>query len=119
MSSGDVVAWCPWAPVAPFEVWLAAREQAPRFADCSDSMCDALSDAMWGVLVATAAALDGLSYNAVLWTAPAGDVPKGFRWLMRLVPRIDGIAGFELATGCAMHGVPPEVAATVLRARMP
>jgi UDPglucose--hexose-1-phosphate uridylyltransferase len=111
-----VVALCPWAPQVPFETWLVPQRAGADFADADDATVAALAAAMVRVLAACAEALADPPYNAVLHTAPLGEPSEGFRWHVRLLPRLPTIAGFELGAGAAMHGTPPEEAAEVLRA---
>jgi UDPglucose--hexose-1-phosphate uridylyltransferase len=43
-----------------------------------------------------------------------GDLPH-YHWHWEILPRLTGIAGYELATGCYMNPLPPEEAAQRLR----
>lgn len=112
---GAVVALCPWAPLAPFELWLVPDQPAAHFSSAPDALVDALATAMHDSLGRLAAELDDPPYNALLYEAPR-EQADGFRWHMRLRPRVTHLAGFELATGGAMHHAFPEEAARVLRA---
>lgn len=116
--AGAVVAVCPYAPRAPFEVWLVPRAPLPSFPDADDAAIGALADAMVQVLRAYDAVLEDPPYNAILYTAPNdGDATIGFRWHVRLLPRTGTLAGFELGSGAYLHGVLPEEAARLLRGR--
>lgn len=109
-----VVALCSWAPSVPFEVWLVPTQPSPRFAQTDDRLLEELAVAMRFVLRQLARALGDPAYNAVLYTAPRGAV-QGFRWHVRILPRLTVPAAFELGTGEAMHWVFPEEAAAALR----
>jgi UDPglucose--hexose-1-phosphate uridylyltransferase len=112
---GDVVALCPWAPASPFEVWLIPAAPSPRFSEASDALVIALARALHETTRRIARELGDPAYNAVLFEAPR-HASAGFRWHVRVRPRVTALAGFELATGGAMHHAFPEEAARVLRA---
>lgn len=111
-----LVALCPWAPRAPFEVWIVPRHRAPSFLDVDEAAVAALAAAMNTILAAQARVLEDPPYNAVLYTAPRD--ASGFRWHVRILPRLSPLAGFELGTGAIMHGVLPEESARLLRAAL-
>lgn len=115
LSGGPVVAFCPYAPMSPYEVWLVPGEPEPRFQDADEATVVALAHTMARVLTGYDAVLGPASYNAILYTAPRGH-EAGFRWHVRLRPRVSRLAGFELATGGVMHHVFPETAAQRLTA---
>jgi UDPglucose--hexose-1-phosphate uridylyltransferase len=112
--SSRIAAICAWAPKVPFEVWLVPTAPAASFLDADDGLVAALAEAMCRVLGAHARVLDDPPYNATLYTAPQGK-PEGFRWHMRLMPRLSALAGFELGCGATMHASSPEQAAELLR----
>jgi UDPglucose--hexose-1-phosphate uridylyltransferase len=51
----------------------------------------------------------------VLHTAPPGEDAPHYHWHWEILPRLTGIAGYELATGCYLNPLPPEEAAKKLR----
>jgi UDPglucose--hexose-1-phosphate uridylyltransferase len=112
---GKVLAVCPWAPRVGFEVWLVPTVHAPSYPSADDPLVRDLARAMGRVLRAFDAVLDHPPHNAVLYTAPAHGPTTGFRWHVRLLPRMTPLAGFELGGGAYLHGVPPELAASELR----
>jgi UDPglucose--hexose-1-phosphate uridylyltransferase len=115
----DFVALCPWAPRAPFEVWIVPNRSAPSFLDEDDRGVNRLARALDRVHRAHAQVLETPPYNACLYTAPQDrSLAVGFRWHLRILPRIAGLAGFELGVGAAMHGVLPEQSADWLRSAM-
>ncbi len=110
-----LVAMCPWAPRLPFEVWLVPAAPMPSFLDADDALLAVLAEGMCRVLAAQARVLADPPYNAVLYTCPQEGAHPGFRWHVRLLPRLSALAGFELGSGATMHGSPPEDAAALLR----
>lgn len=110
------VALCPWAPTSAFEIWLVPRAPRADFRAAEDALLHALARMMRASLAAQAAEIGpDFAYNAVLYTAPAREPAPGFRWHVRLLPRTELDGGFERATGLAICGLPPEVAAPLLR----
>ena len=68
-------------------------------------------------------ALDHPPYNLMLTTAPTrtprhdewNTIEQDFRWHIEIIPRLYSLGGIELATGCWINSVWPEVAAGFLR----
>lgn len=110
-----VVAFCAWAPMSPFEVWFVPSESASTFSEADERLVEELAVGMRFVLRQQARVLADPAYNAWLYDAPQGMPAPGFRWHMRLAPKLVRGAGFEAATGDAVHWVFPEEAAAALR----
>ncbi len=92
----------------PYETWLLPRRHELTFEDV-----DELSGELHWLLYRIEVVLDQPAYNLVLHTAPwTGD---DFHWHFELLPRITGIAGFELGAGMFINPVSPEDAAARLR----
>ncbi|HEY6317814.1 MAG TPA: hypothetical protein VI462_08000 [Acidimicrobiia bacterium] len=115
LARGDAVVWCSPGSSAGFEMRLAALGTGRRFADASDAD---IRDVALGLRDATrrlAAVLADPPYNVVVYDAPtAGDDP--YHWWVRIVPRLEVPAGFELGTGVLIDPVDPAHAAALLRA---
>lgn len=115
----ELLTLCPWAPSAPFEVWLVPRRARTDFRAAEDGLLAELASAMNRVLRALSVELGReFSYNALLFTAPLKEPAPGFRWHMRILPRTELEGGFERSTGVAVCGLPPEVSAGLLRAAL-
>ena len=113
-----VVAFTPWAPSTPFEVWLAPVEPAAQLWQQRALLAD-----LGALLHRVTTALDGIvgraAHNVVLYGAPLRIDAPGFCWHVRILPRLVASGGFELWSGEAVHPVPPEDAAAVLRGFVP
>ncbi len=113
-----LVAFCPWASSAAFEVWVAPTERIPWM-----SLDRARVRGLAVVLADLQARLDGAvawcSYNVVLYDAPNRAVSRAFRWHVRVLPRLVPLAGFEAWSGGAVQPVDPIRAAAVLRGFVP
>lgn len=118
-TDGPIAAFCPFAPAAPFEVWLASTRAAGGLADADDDELAGLASAMHRVGRALAVTL-GEAPTATHALGPperAGD-PRWLGWHVRVSPRWGMGGALELATGDAMHGVFPEDAAEALRSAL-
>jgi UDPglucose--hexose-1-phosphate uridylyltransferase len=68
------------------------------------------------VLAGLADALDDPDYNAIIHSAPPGDESREyFVWHVRVIPRLETSAGFELGSGVAINPTLPEKTADLLR----
>lgn len=92
----------------PFETWLLPRQHELLFDDISPVAVE-----LHWLLNAVDAALDRPAYNLILHAAPWNG--QDFHWHFELLPRVTGIAGFELGAGMHINPVLPEDAAERLR----
>jgi UDPglucose--hexose-1-phosphate uridylyltransferase len=117
-------AFCPYASRTPFELAIYPKRQCPDFHGLSDQERAQLADVIKTALSKLNAALDHPPYNFILTTAPTrtprhdewNTIEQDFRWHIEITPRLQHIGGIELATGCWINSVWPEVAADYLRA---
>lgn len=116
-------AFCPYASRSPFEVAIYPKRQCADFHGITDQERAQFADVLRSVLQRLAAALGEAAYHFSLTTAPArterrdqwNTLDLDFRWHVEIVPRVEMQTGFDLATGCALNTVFPEVAAKFLR----
>lgn len=116
-------AFCPYASRAPFELAIIPKRQCPDFHGLSDQERTQLADVLRTVLRKLNRALDHPACNLMLHTAPTrtprhdewNTIEQDFRWHIEILPRLHHTGGIELASGCAINGVWPEVAADYLR----
>ena len=116
-------AFCPFASRAPFELAIYPKRQCADFHGLSDQEIAQFADALKTTLGKIAAALDRPAYNLMIYTAPTrtqrrdqwNTIELDFRWHVEILPRLFVQSGIELATGCAINTVPPEIAAARLR----
>ncbi|MFK7821743.1 MAG: DUF4921 family protein [Planctomycetaceae bacterium] len=108
------VAFCPFASRFSHEVWIAGTT-VPFHRLSSDSLT-VLGNMLHSVLNAIQSLNPQAAYNILLHATPFSDCEEPwFRWRIEICPRVSGLAGFELATGCYINSVPPEDAARNLR----
>lgn len=114
---------CPFAARFAYETLIIPKRQAADFAQADQHDLVLLADALRQILRLYRAGLENPSYNLILVNAPLRTprkdywrtIDQDFRWHLELCPRLGGIAGFELGTGCFMNPVLPETAAEQLR----
>jgi UDPglucose--hexose-1-phosphate uridylyltransferase len=107
----EAVALAPFASRVPFQVMLVPRRPRPRFEDDGPLGAALLHDVL-GRLGRVLGALPPL--NMWVRTAPAG--AEYFCWRIDILPRLTHLAGLELGTGVNLNVMPPELAASQLRA---
>lgn len=102
-SRGAAVAIAAWAPTAPFETWVLAREGAGELPEAVEDVATLAGD----VLRAQQRLLGGARVHLT--------VAFGEPWRLVLRPHVDTTAP-TAAVGLPAHGVTPERAARLLRA---
>ncbi|GAB4243698.1 MAG: galactose-1-phosphate uridylyltransferase [Candidatus Methylacidiphilales bacterium] len=123
LENAGFLVFCPFASRFAYETVLMPKRQESDFARTDGHDLVLLADALRQILRLYRRGLEKPSYNLVLVTAPVRTprkdywrtIDQDFRWHVELCPRLGGIAGFELGTGCFMNPVLPEVAAEQLR----
>ncbi len=111
------IAFCPFASMQPHEVWLLPTKHEPSFerAATVDTL-SRLADVLHDVIARLESIIPDGSFNLLLRTAPKGiDCDRWFHWRIELLPRMNSIAGLELATGIYINPVAPEHGAAQLR----
>ena len=116
LQTPEVVALCPFASEVPWEVHLYPMRHVTCLGLCDDLALEELAVATKTVLGALTRELGSFSYNLVFDSAPRDDRDAPFfHARIRLVPRLQTPAGFEIATGIRVNTVFPEEAARHLR----
>ena len=116
-------AFCPYASRAPFELVIYPKRQCADFHGLTGQETSQLADVLKIVLGKLNRTLDHSPYNLMLYTAPTRTgrtdhwttLERDFRWHIEILPRLYHRSGVELATGCWLNSVWPEVAAAHLR----
>ncbi len=119
------VVFCPYAARTPFEIAIWPKRHGSDFHRITAEEVGQLGDALHCAMGRLDAALNSPAYHLLLTTAPsAGRVTEEwpmmheeFCWHIHVMPRLHPVGGIEIATGCHVNGVWPEVAADFLRDR--
>ncbi|MBS7288634.1 MAG: hypothetical protein KIH01_07815 [Candidatus Freyarchaeota archaeon] len=110
----DAVAFCPYASMFPFEVWVVPRRHVRNIAGLSESERISLAGLTRSVLKALHDLLGDPPYNYVFHQSTYEE----YHMYLRILPRLSIFAGFELNTGIMINTVPPEMAASRIRKTM-
>ncbi len=122
---GSFIAFCPFAPISPFEVWILPKRHSCSFTEIRNEETVDLAGILRSVLLRIGDVLNKPDYSYALHTAP-NRVPRGghwhtlgddFHWHIEMLPRITKAAGFEWGGGFYIISTPPEEAARYLRER--
>ncbi len=108
----DAVAFCPYASMFPFEVWVFPKRHVKNIADLSESERLSLARLTRRVLKAIHSLLGDPPYNYVFHQSTLNEE---YHMHLRILPRLSILAGFELNTGIIINTFPPEEAASHIR----
>jgi UDPglucose--hexose-1-phosphate uridylyltransferase len=111
-----VVAFAPFAARVPFETWIMPRRHAAAFEQSDAELLRDCAGVLRAVLRKLDRAVGDPPFNLLLHSAPFGssDNPS-YHWHFEIMPKLTGIAGFELGSGFTINPVPPEDSARMLR----
>jgi UDPglucose--hexose-1-phosphate uridylyltransferase len=111
-----VVAFAPFAARVPFETWIMPRRHAAAFEQSDAALLGDCAAVLRTVLRRLDRAVGDPPFNLLLHSAPFGasDNPS-YHWHFEIMPKLTGIAGFELGSGFTINPVPPEDGARMLR----
>jgi UDPglucose--hexose-1-phosphate uridylyltransferase len=111
------MAFCPFASLQPYEVWLLPAAHEPSFElAATPDMLDRLAAVLHPLVTRIEASVYDAAHNMLLRTAPwRADADNWSHWRIEIMPRPNAIAGLEIATGLYINPVPPERAARQLR----
>jgi UDPglucose--hexose-1-phosphate uridylyltransferase len=126
--SGDLVALVPPAPRQPFETWILPRQAEWYFHETAPVRVAALAALTRSIIGRVDRIIPGAHYNwwlhqppfpVVERDFPAAAIPAGWHWHLEIMPRINGLAGFELGAGCHVTTMTPHDSARLLRETQP
>ena len=106
----------PFAPLFPFEVRLLPKTHRARFEDTPAEDFFALGEILKDCMGRVGRCLDRPALQLMLHNAPfLSKCEKYYHWHLDIVPRIAGIGGFEIATGCYINAFSPEETVEALK----
>jgi UDPglucose--hexose-1-phosphate uridylyltransferase len=108
------VAFCPYASLQPYEVWLLPADHEARFEDRRGSAgLESLAKVLHALISRVETVVPfAAGYNLLVRTAPWVEaVADWCHWRIEIIPRVTAMAGLELATGLHVNPLPPELAA--------
>lgn len=99
--SDQMRAIVPCAPRFDFETWIIPVAHTSHFENSQPETVSAIHSAVQVVIDKLNEAVAYPAYNLILHTAPLHQPELShYHWHLEVLPRLTGIAGFELATGC-------------------
>jgi len=114
--NSDFIAVTPYAPKAPFEIWLLPKAHESSFENCQKHHYENLALIFSDVLKRMNKVLNFPPYNFILHTAPMKDgATQYYHWHFEIMPKLTKVAGFEWGSGFYINPTPPEEAAQFLR----
>jgi UDPglucose--hexose-1-phosphate uridylyltransferase len=114
--SPGFIAIAPFAARLPYETWIVPFEQQASFTTLRDDQTTHLATLLRDVVGALRHSAGDPDYNLIVHTAPVGQEGVPFlQWYIRILPRVNTAAGFELGSGMWINCVAPERAAATLR----
>ncbi len=116
LENDEFVALCPFAPRAPFEVWILPKAHHSSYVDMRGESVTLLAEIFSATLQRLDKSLGKAPYNFILHTAPVREpnIPH-YHWHFEIMPKLTLMAGFEWGSGFFINPTPPEDAATYLR----
>lgn len=112
----DFIAVTPYAPKAPFEIWILPKVHESNFENCQKHHYENLSTIFSDVLKRMDKVLNYPPYNFILHAAPVKNgATQFYHWHFELIPKLTKVAGFEWGSGFYINPTPPEEAAKFLR----
>lgn len=115
-TSAAFVAFVPFAAEVPYELWIVPREHEPEFGRLREKHRRDLATSLRALLGRLRTQLDNPDYNFFVRTALdyQTEAPH-LHWTLRIRPRTNVRAGYELGTGERINPSIPERDAAVLR----
>lgn len=122
-------AFCPYASSYPFEVCITTKDQISDITYFDEAMLEALASITDEVVKALYKKLGRFDMNISFYLPPLQKIldfedkkqiiDKSFHFLIRIMPRIYRLGGFEVANHIHINPVEPESCAKLLRLSLP
>jgi UDPglucose--hexose-1-phosphate uridylyltransferase len=111
------IAFCPYVSLQPCEVWLLPTDHEPWFERRPrTSGGDRLAGLLHQLLARVESIVPRATYNLLVRTAPwRTSAAECGHWRIEILPRVNPLAGLELATGIHINPISPTRAAEQLR----
>lgn len=112
----DFLAVTPYAPKAPFEMWILPKKHEASFENAQKHQYETLARIFSNTLKRMDRVLNSPPYNFILHTSPLKDGGSHYyHWHFEIMPTLVKVAGFEWGSGFYINPTPPEEAANFLR----
>ncbi|MEX0596209.1 MAG: DUF4921 family protein, partial [Candidatus Paceibacterota bacterium] len=109
------IALAPYASRVAYEVEIYPKYPQTHFAYSNQTELYNLAQIYKTILKSYYEKIGDIDYNMSIITAPVdGNVYKGFRWFIRLTPRINFVGGYEIGTDTDICVISPEISSEIL-----
>lgn len=109
------IALAPYASKVAYEVEIYPKYPQIHFAYSNQTEIYNLAKIYKAILKSYYEKIGDIDYNMTIITAPVdGNLYKGFRWFIRLIPRINFVGGYEIGTDTDICLISPEMVAEIL-----
>jgi UDPglucose--hexose-1-phosphate uridylyltransferase len=103
----------------PYETWILPVEHARAYESEGDRRLADLASVLAQLLPAVRQVLPICAYNLILHTAPFDTCSDDrYHWHIEIIPRISGLAGYELGGGEFINPLSPERAAREIKGNL-
>jgi UDPglucose--hexose-1-phosphate uridylyltransferase len=112
-----LIAFCPYVSLQPCEVWLMPTDHEPWFERRPlVDVAGRLAEVLHRIVARIEAIVPHSAYNLLVRTAPwLPSAAAWGHWRIEVLPRVNSLAGIELATGIHINPISPPRAAKELR----
>lgn len=107
--SSDFVAIAPYASKYPYEIWIIPLKHYSNITEFDDIMIERLSEIFLKTINALNKIFKDVNFNICF------EGGNNLHWYLQIIPRLTGLAGFELGTECSIDIYAPEEAAQKLK----
>ncbi len=116
LETEEFMAFEQFASSTPFETWIMPKKHAATYGNISVDDAKKLANMLSRIMKRLHDGLNDPDYNYMIHTAPFKNADENwYHWFIRIAPRLNMIAGFELGSRVFINTTPPEVAADFLR----
>lgn len=117
LENENFVAFSPYAPRFPFEVWILPKRHISHFESCKENEYLSLAQILQVLITRIDKVLQNPPYNYFIHNSPLySDYHDDFyHWHLEIMPRLTKTAGFERGTDFYINPTPPEEASKHLR----
>ena len=105
---------CPFASRFAYENWIMPKRHTSRFENDPEENLIHLAAVLREMMIRLDRAVDHLSFNYMIHTAPSDSDDQDFHWRIEILPRVNTPAGFEWGSGYFINPIAPEAAALQL-----
>ncbi|MBP8934066.1 MAG: galactose-1-phosphate uridylyltransferase [Candidatus Atribacteria bacterium] len=124
IENDQFLAFVPYAPRFPFEIWILPKKHTLQFMEVEDQELQYLSEILKKILISMRKSLNDSPYNLIIHSAPFNregekSYQESYHWHIEMLPTITKVAGFEWGTGFYINPVVPENAAEILKENIP